>query len=40
MWGTYVYARMPFRLTSGGGTLQRVMDVTFEGLIDQILVVY
>ena len=39
-WGTYVYFRMPFRLTNAGATFQSAMDVTFVDIIDKFLAVY
>jgi len=39
-WGTYVYLRMPFRLTNVGETFQRAMHVAFAELINKIMIVY
>lgn len=37
-WGTFMYARMPFRLMNVGGTFQRAMDIAFVG--DTFVVIY
>jgi hypothetical protein len=39
-WGTYAYRWMPFSLMNAGDTFQREMDISFKGLIGQIVVVY
>jgi hypothetical protein len=39
-WGTYAYRKMPFGLINAGATFQRAMDITFQGLINQSVVVY
>jgi len=37
-WGTFMYARMPFRLMNAGATFQRDMDIDFVG--DKLVVIY
>jgi hypothetical protein len=32
-WGNYAYRKMSFSLINTGKTFQRVMDITFRGLI-------
>eukprot|EP00253_Pinus_taeda_P024455 PITA_24455 len=39
-WGTFHYAKMPFRLKNAGATFQRAMDITFANEKDVFLVVY
>jgi hypothetical protein len=39
-WGTYAYRKMPFWIINSGATFQRVMDISFCGLINQSIVVY
>jgi hypothetical protein len=39
-WGTYAYRKMPFGLINVGATFQRAMDIAFQGLINQSVVVY
>ena len=39
-WGTFMYARMPFRLTNVGATFQRAMDISFMGQVNKFVVVY
>jgi hypothetical protein len=39
-WGTYAYRKIPFGIINIGATSQRVMDITFCGLINQSIVVY
>lgn len=40
MWGTFHYAKMPFRLKNAGATFQRAMDIAFSNEKDVFLVVY
>lgn len=39
-WGTFTYRWMSFGLVNAGITFQRTMDITFHGIIRQIVVVY
>jgi hypothetical protein len=39
-WGTYAYRKMPFGLINAGATFQRAMDIAFQGLINQSIIVY
>jgi hypothetical protein len=39
-WGTFMYAKMPFRLMNAGETFQRAMDIAFIGEKDQFVVIY
>jgi hypothetical protein len=39
-WGTYAYRKMPFGLINVGATFQRAMDIAFQGLINQSVIVY
>jgi hypothetical protein len=39
-WGTYAYRKMPFGLINAGATFQRAMDIAFQGLINQSVIVY
>jgi ribonuclease HI len=39
-WGTFMYAKMPFRLMNAGATFQRAMDIVFIGEKDQFVVIY
>ena len=39
-WGTFNYAKMPFRLKNVGATFQRAMDIAFSNEKDVFLVVY
>ena len=39
-WGTFMYAKMPFRLMNAGETFQHAMDITFDDDKDKILVIY
>jgi hypothetical protein len=39
-WGTYAYRKIPFGLINVGSTFQRVMDISFCGLINQSFMVY
>jgi hypothetical protein len=40
LWGTFMYAKMPFRLMNVGETFQRAMDITFIGERDKFVVIY
>ncbi|KAH9331919.1 hypothetical protein KI387_004027, partial [Taxus chinensis] len=35
-WGTYAYRKIPFRLSNGGATFQRAMDMAFKDLINSM----
>jgi hypothetical protein len=35
-WGTFAYERMPFGLYNVGATFQRVMQIDFDDLIDEL----
>jgi hypothetical protein len=39
-WGTFMYAKMPFRLMNAGATFQRAMDIAFIGEKDKFVVIY
>jgi hypothetical protein len=39
-WGTYAYKKIPFGIINVGATFQRAMDITFQGLINQSIVLY
>jgi len=39
-WGTFMYAKMPFRFVNPRATFQRSMDITFVEEKDKILVIY
>ena len=39
-WGTFMYAKMPFRLMNVGETFQWEMDIAFVDEKDKILVIY
>ena len=39
-WGTFSYWRMPFGKINAGATFQRAMDIAFQGLIRNSVVVY
>ena len=39
-WGTFAYRRMPFGLINVGATFQRAMDIAFQVLIGNSVVVY
>lgn len=39
-WGTYAYQKMPFGLMNVGDTFERVMEISFKGLINKIGVLY
>jgi hypothetical protein len=39
-WGTFMYAKIPFRLMNAGATFQRAMDIAFIGEKDQFMVIY
>ena len=39
-WGTFMYAKMPFRLMNAGATFQRAMDIAFAGEIGNFVVIY
>eukprot|EP00253_Pinus_taeda_P009640 PITA_09640 len=40
LWGTFMYARMPFGLINARATFQRAMDIAFIGEQDKFMVVY
>eukprot|EP00253_Pinus_taeda_P022184 PITA_22184 len=39
-WGTFMYAKMPFRLMNVGATFQRAMDIEFVGEKDKFVLIY
>jgi hypothetical protein len=39
-WGTFMYAKMPFRLMNAGETFQRAMDIAFIEEKDKFVVIY
>ena len=39
-WGTFHYAKMPFRLKNAGVTFQQAIDIVFANEKDVFLVVY
>jgi hypothetical protein len=39
-WGTFMYAKIPFRMMNAGATFQRAMDIAFIGEKDQFVVIY
>ena len=39
-WGTFMYARMPFRMINAGASFQRAMDIAFFWEQDKFVVVY
>jgi hypothetical protein len=39
-WGTFMYAKMPFRLMNVGPTFQRAMDIAFMGEKDKFVLIY
>ena len=39
-WGTFMYAKMPFRLMNAGETFQRAMDIAFADKRDKFVVIY
>ena len=39
-WGTFMYAKIPFRLMNVGATFQRAMDIAFVGLKDKFVLIY
>lgn len=39
-WGMFAFFQMLFVLVNGGAMFQRAMDITFRGLMRQIVVVY
>jgi hypothetical protein len=39
-WGTFMYAKMPFRLMNAGATFQRAMDIAFVEERDKFIVIY
>jgi hypothetical protein len=40
LWGTFMYAKMPFGLMNTGATFQRAMDIAFIGEKDKFVVIY
>ena len=40
LWGTFVYAKMPFGLMNIGDTFQREMDIAFDEEKDIFVVIY
>jgi hypothetical protein len=40
LWGTFMYAKIPFGLMSAGETFQRAMDIAFIGEKDKFVVIY
>ena len=38
--GTFMHAKMPFRLMNAGDTFQRAMDLDFVGLKDKYVLIY
>jgi hypothetical protein len=39
-WGTFMYAKMPFRLMNVGATFKRAMDIAFVGEKDKFVLIY
>lgn len=39
-WGTFSYIKMSFRLINVGATFQKVMDLSFGDLINNVIVIY
>ena len=39
-WGTFMYAKMPFRLMNVGATFQRAMDIAFVKELNKFVVIY
>jgi hypothetical protein len=39
-WGTFMYAKIPFRLMNVGATFQRAMDIAFVGEKDKFILIY
>lgn len=40
LWGTFMYAKMPFGLMNVGATFQRAMDIAFAEERDKFVVIY
>ena len=40
LWGTFMYAEMPFGLMNVGATFQRAMDITFAEEKEKFVVIY
>jgi hypothetical protein len=40
LWGTFMYAKMPFGLMNAGENFQRAMDIAFIGEKDKFFVIY
>ena len=38
--GTFAYKKMPFGLINVGATFQKVMDISFKGLVNKSVVIY
>ena len=39
-WGTFAYRCIPFGLINVGATFQKLMDTTFEGLVNKCIIIY
>ena len=40
LWGTFIYAKMPFALMNVGATFQRDMEIAFMGLKETFVLIY
>lgn len=39
-WGTFAYRTMPFRLMNIKASFQRAMDIAFQGLVGECIIIY